>query len=89
MNVNGRLSDEEYEKLSLEYAQKPPRLSGKSGFFTAMRERALIAGQLENPKGFSRRGECRAPLKAALTVLHSQSHTEGVQAGFTRCFKTP
>ena len=43
MKVNGRLSNEEYEKLSLEYEQNPPELSGKSGFFTTMRERTLVA----------------------------------------------
>jgi len=43
MNANGRLSNEEYEKLSLEYEQNQPELSGKPGFFTTMRERKLIA----------------------------------------------
>ena len=43
MNANDRLSNEEYEKLSLEYEQNPPELSGKPGFFTTMRERALVA----------------------------------------------
>ena len=43
MNSNGRLSDEEYEKLSLEYEQNPPKLSGKPGFFTTIRERTLVA----------------------------------------------
>ena len=43
MNANGKLSHEEYEKLSLEYEQNPPELSGKPGFFTTKRERALVA----------------------------------------------
>ena len=43
MNANGRLSDKEYEELSLEYEQNPPKLSGKPGFLTTMRERTLIA----------------------------------------------
>jgi hypothetical protein len=43
MNSNGRLSNEEYEKLSLEYEQNPPELSGKPGFFTTMRERTLVS----------------------------------------------
>ena len=43
MNANGKLSNEEYEKLSLEYEQNPPELSGKPGFFTTMRERTLVA----------------------------------------------
>jgi len=42
MKANGRLSDEEYEKLSVEYEQNPPGLSGKPGFLTNMREKALI-----------------------------------------------
>ena len=43
MNANGRLTNEEYEKLSLEYEKNPPALSGKPGFFTTMRERTLVA----------------------------------------------
>ena len=43
MNANGRLSNKEYEELSIEYEQNPPELSGKPGFFTAMRERTLVA----------------------------------------------
>ena len=43
MNSNDRLSNEEYEKLSVEYEQNPPELSGKPGFFTTMRERTLVA----------------------------------------------
>ena len=43
MNANGRLSDKEYEKLSFEYEENPPELSGKPGFFTTMRERTLIS----------------------------------------------
>ena len=42
MNESGRLSDREYEELSLEYEQNPPELSGKPGFLTNMRERALV-----------------------------------------------
>ena len=43
MNANDRLSNKEYEELSLEYEQNPPELSGKPGFFTTMRERMLVA----------------------------------------------
>ena len=50
--MNGRLSNEEYEKLSLDYEQHPPELSGKPGFFTTMRERTLIAELL--PPDFAR-----------------------------------
>ena len=43
MSANNRLSDKEYEELSLEYEKNPPELSGKPGFFTTMRERTLVA----------------------------------------------
>ena len=43
MNTNGRLSDKEYEELSLEYEQKPPVLSGNPGFLTNIREKTLVA----------------------------------------------
>ena len=42
MNTNHRLSDAEYEKLSLEYEATPPELSGKAGFLTSVRERTLV-----------------------------------------------
>ena len=42
MKTSGRLSDKEYEELSLEYAENPPELSGAPGFLTNMRERALV-----------------------------------------------
>ena len=42
MNATSRLSDKEYEKLSLEHEQNPPELSGKPGFLTTMRERTLV-----------------------------------------------
>jgi len=42
MSTNNRLSDQEYEKLSLEYEQNPPELSGNPGFLTNIRERVLI-----------------------------------------------
>ena len=37
-----QLTDKEYEKLSLEYENDPPKLSGKHGFLTKLREKALI-----------------------------------------------
>ena len=43
MNKNNRLSNAKYEELSLEYEQNPPKLSGKPGFLTAIRERTLIS----------------------------------------------
>ena len=42
MKVSSRLSDEEYEALSLQYEQEPPRLSGTPGFLTNMREQLLV-----------------------------------------------
>jgi len=42
MKANSRLSDKEYENLSLEYEQNPPRLSGKPGFISHMRETKLV-----------------------------------------------
>jgi len=42
MKVNMRLSDKEYEQLSLEYGKKPPELSGNTGFLTSMRQKALV-----------------------------------------------
>ena len=43
MKISDRLSDKEYEKLSLEYEQNPPKSSGKPRFLTTMRERTLIS----------------------------------------------
>ena len=42
MKTDDRLSDEEYEALSLEYVQNPPELSGTPGFLTYMREQLLV-----------------------------------------------
>ncbi|MDR2571159.1 MAG: hypothetical protein LBD23_12855 [Oscillospiraceae bacterium] len=42
MEISSRLSDEEYEELSIEYEQNPPELSGKPGFLTSMHERTLV-----------------------------------------------
>jgi hypothetical protein len=42
MNTDGRLSDEEYEALSLEYEKNPPELSGTPGYLTFMREQLLV-----------------------------------------------
>jgi len=39
MKTGGRLSDKEYEALSIEYEQTPPKLSGKPGFLANMREK--------------------------------------------------
>jgi len=42
MNTNNKLSDIEYENLSLEYEKNPPRLSGKPGFISYLREKNLV-----------------------------------------------
>ena len=42
MDTSVRLSDKEYEELSLEYEQNPPVLSGKPGFLTFLREKTLV-----------------------------------------------
>ena len=42
MDKISRLSDTEYENLSLEYEQNPPRLSGNPGFLSHMRETKLV-----------------------------------------------
>ena len=42
MKMNSRLSDKEYDELSLEYEQNPPKLSGKPGFMSNMREKTLV-----------------------------------------------
>jgi len=42
MKENTRLTDKEYENLSLEYEKNPPKLSGNPGFLTNMREKALV-----------------------------------------------
>jgi hypothetical protein len=42
MEAITRLSQQDYEKLSIEYETNPPELSGKSGFLTATREKTLV-----------------------------------------------
>ena len=42
MKSNYRLLDNDYEKLSLEYEMNPPKLSGKPGFLSALREKTLV-----------------------------------------------
>ena len=42
MNTNIRLTNKEYEELSLEYKTNPPELSGKPGFLTNKREQILV-----------------------------------------------
>ena len=42
MNESERLTDKEYEALSLKYEKEPPKLSGNPGFLTNLREQALV-----------------------------------------------
>jgi len=42
MTTDNRLTDNEYENLSLKHEQNPPKLSGKPGFFSSMREKRLV-----------------------------------------------
>jgi len=46
MKTNGKLTNKEYEDLSFEYEQNPPKLSGKPGFLSDLREKKLIADLL-------------------------------------------
>ena len=52
MIINKRLTNQEYEKLSVEYEQNPPELSGNPGFLTNIHERNLITELL--PPDFAR-----------------------------------
>ena len=42
MKEAARLSDDEYEALSLEFERNPPELSGTPGFLTNVREQLLV-----------------------------------------------
>ena len=43
-----RLTDEEYEALAIEAEENPPELSGKPGYFSQLRERALVGELLSS-----------------------------------------
>ena len=43
-----RLTDEEYEALAKECEENPPTLSGKPGYLTQLRERALVGELLSS-----------------------------------------
>ena len=43
-----RLTDEEYEALAREAEDNPPELSGKSGYLSQLRERALVGELLSS-----------------------------------------
>jgi len=40
--MNRELNEEEYAALADEYEKNPPELSGKPGFITQLRQRALV-----------------------------------------------
>jgi len=42
MNTNNRLTDAEYADLCIEYELNSPKLSGKSGFITTLKEKSLV-----------------------------------------------
>ena len=48
MQITARLSDEEYEALSLEYEQNPPKLLGSPGFLSNIREKLLVTELLSS-----------------------------------------
>jgi len=69
MKAITRLSDEEYDALSLEYEQNPPELSGKPGFLTNMREQMLVTELL--PPDYARivKTKARAMLLSPSEVI--------------------
>ena len=67
MSASIRLSDIEYEILSLEYEKNPPELSGNSGFLTNLREQLLVT-ELLSPnyaRSVRHRGICGYKQKKA------------------------
>ena len=79
MKASNRLSNEEYEKLSLEYEQNPPQLSGKPGFLTDIREKKLISELL--PPDYARIVNMKAkamllsPSEVIQYAIREQLHT--------------
>jgi len=67
MKTSNRLTDQEYEKLSLEYEQSPPELSGSPGFLTNIHEKILIMELL--PPDYARIVDMKA---RALSVSPSE-----------------
>ena len=60
MKTAKRLSNSDYEALSLEYEVNPPELSGMPGFLTNLREQALVAKLL--PPDYARLVNARASI---------------------------
>ena len=62
MKATERLSNREYEALSLEYEKNPPELSGSPGFLTNMREQILVEKLL--PPDYARAVNTKANIMA-------------------------
>ena len=62
MKTTERLSNSEYEALSIEYEINPPELSGMPGFLTNMREQMLVAKLL--PPDYARLVNTQASIMA-------------------------
>ena len=62
MKTTERLSNKEYEALSLEYEVNPPKLSGTPGFLTNVREQMLVEKLL--PPDYARVVNTKANLMA-------------------------
>ena len=62
MKTTKRLSDSEYEVLSLKYESHPPELSGVPGFATNLREQMLVAKLL--PPDYARLVNTKANMMA-------------------------
>ena len=72
MKVSERLSNSEYEALSLEYETNPPKLSGRVGFLTNMREQMLVAKLL--PPDYARAVNAKAnimDLSPSVVIQHA------------------
>ena len=76
MKKSEKLSNSEYEALSLEYEVNPPELSGSPGFITNKRENILVAQLL--PPDYARMVNVKAkamalsPSKIIQVALKSQ-----------------
>jgi hypothetical protein len=62
MKASERLSNSEYEALSLEYEINPPELSGMPGFLTNMHQQILVAKLL--PPDYARVVNTKANIMA-------------------------
>ena len=72
MKIAERLSNSEYEALSLEYETNPPELSGSPGFLTNIREQMLVEKLL--PPDYARAVNTKANIMAlspSLVIQHA------------------